>query len=112
MSADFSSVHRARPRTVALAMPMGSRPSGQLANTRLLLRSGLRLLAKGVAFADSTTDHMTLRSHMRWDRGGCPQATIARVKYSPLVKTALLESAPVTYSGKASGRESSRPKGI
>ena len=98
MSADFSSVHRARPRTMALAMFTGSRPSGQLANKRLLSRRGLQLLAKGVTSGESTTDRMTLRSYMHWDGGGCPQATIARVKCSPsehLVKTALLESAPV-----------------
>lgn len=37
-SADFSWVRRARPRTLALTAPMGSRPSDQLTNKRLLLR--------------------------------------------------------------------------
>jgi len=82
-SADFSSARRARPHTVALAMPMGSRPSGELANKSLLSRRGLQLLAKGVTSAESTTDHMTLCSYVNWGGGGCPQATIARVKHSP-----------------------------
>lgn len=69
-SADFSSVCRARPRTVALAMPMGSRPSGELANKSLLSRRGLQLLAKGVTSAESTTDHMTplLLRALGWGR--------------------------------------------
>lgn len=93
---------------MALATPMGSRPCGKLANKSLLLRRGLQLLAKGVTSAESTTDHMTLCSYVHWGGGSCPQTTIARVKYRPsgyLIKTALLESAPVSCSGKASGRE-------
>lgn len=74
-----------------------------------------KLLAEAVTSAESPTDHMTLCSYVPWGRGGCPQATIARVKYSPSghpVRSALLESVPVFCSGKASGRENSRSKDI
>lgn len=63
-------------------MPMGSRPSGQLASERLLLRTGLKPVAKRITSVELSTAHMTLCSYVPWGRGGCPQATIARVKYS------------------------------
>lgn len=40
-------------------------------------------MAKRVTSVGLSTDHRTLCSYVPWGRGGYPQATIARVKYSP-----------------------------
>ena len=55
-------------------------PTGQQ-ETPIKKRS--RASGKGVISVELFIDHTTLCSYVPWGRGGCPQATIAGVKYSP-----------------------------
>lgn len=47
------------------------------------IKERARASGKGVISAELFTDHTTLCSYVPWGRGGCPQDTIAGVKYSP-----------------------------
>ncbi|CAK6448007.1 unnamed protein product [Pipistrellus nathusii] len=52
-------------------------------------------LSKGITSTELSTDHRILCSSVPWGWEGCPQATIARVKYSPsehLIGSAFWES--------------------